>query len=335
MFICSMNLNVRVFIKVYVAIGVFFLILFVGTCGYMAIEHYTFLEALYMTVITLATIGYSEVHPLSSAGRLFTIVLTLANLGTFTYFIAQISSYFLDGEFTRTLKLVRMEKAISELKDHVIICGFGRNGREAAKIFAAGGKPFVVIEQAAPELTNAELHVPFYLQDNATRDEALVKAGISSAAALITTLPNDADNLFVVLTARELNNRIRIVSRASHDTSVKKLKTAGANNVIMPDKIGGAHMATLVLSPDVKEFMDLLTTQYSDHFAVQEIMVGKTVSLDELDCWKATGATVLGIKNMEGDFSLNPVASTVLRPGNRLIAMGARAQLDRLANLLN
>ncbi len=330
-----MNLNVRVFIKVYVAIAVFFLILFVGTCGYMAIENYTFLEALYMTVITLATIGYGEVHPLSSSGRVFTIILTLANLGTFTYFIAQISSYFLDGEFTRTLKLVRMEKAISELKDHVIICGFGRNGREAAKLFVAGGREFVVIEQTPPDISLGDLHVPFYLQDNATRDEALIKAGIANAAALISTLPNDADNLFVVLTARELNKRIRIVSRASHDTSVRKLKTAGANNVIMPDKIGGAHMATLVLSPDIKEFMDLMNTQYSDHFAVQEIPVGKTISLEELDAWRVTGATVLGIKNMEGDFALNPIGTTVLRPGNRLIAMGAQNQLKRLSDLLN
>lgn len=330
-----MNLNIRVFFKVYLAIGVFFLILFGGTCGYMAIEHYTFLEALYMTVITLATIGYGEVHPLSSAGRVFTIILTLANLSTFTYFIAQISSYFLDGEFTRTLKLVRMEKAISELKDHVIICGFGRNGREAAKLFAAGGKPFVVIEQANPDTITKEINVPYYMQDNATRDEALVKAGIANASALITTLPNDADNVFVVLTARELNSRIRIVSRASHDTSVKKLKTAGANNVIMPDKIGGAHMATLVLSPDIKEFMDLMNTQYSDHFTVLELMVGKTISLEELDSWKTTGATVLGIKNMEGDFALNPVPSTVLRPGNRIIAMGAKNQLDKLGALLN
>ena len=155
------------------------------------------------------------------------------------------------------------------------------------------------------------------------------------ATALVTTLPEDADNLYVVLTARELNPKIKIISRASNDSSVKKLKTAGANNVIMPDKIGGAHMATLVLSPDVKEFVDLMATQNSEHFNIEEIESGKTISLEELNCWSITGATILGVKTSEGEYALNPIAKTVVRPGNRLIVMGSSEQLSSVKKMVS
>ncbi len=323
------------FFKIYVSFFAFALIVISGNIGYVYIEHYNHLEALYMTVITLSTVGFAEVRPLSEAGRVFTIILIAVNLSAFTYFITYLSSYLLDGEFSTNYKLYKMKNSINHLSGHVIICGFGRNGQEAASIFHNSQKDFVVIEKTATRKDSLPFPVNYYFEDDATRDETLLEAGIVRASALIATLPNDADNLFLVLTARELNPDLKIISRASNDSSVRKLKTAGASNVIMPDKIGGAHMATLVLSPDVKEFVDLMATNRNEHFSIEEVESAVTISLEELDCWKKTGATVLGIKIAHGDFALNPTAKTVLRPGNRLIVMGAKEQLQKLSALLS
>ena len=183
------------------------------------------------------------------------------------------------------------------------------------------------------------LTLPFtvhhFVKGDATRDEVLKEAGIERARAIIATMPVDADNLFMVLTARQLNPNIVIISRASQDSSVNKLRVAGANNVIMPDKIGGAHMATLVLSPDVKEFVDIMATQNSEQFTIAEIVSGTTISLAELNCWKNTGATILGIKKTDGEYTLNPLPNTILQPGNRLIVMGAKEQLNKVQELVS
>lgn len=322
------------FFKLYISAAVIVLIILFGTIGYIIIEHYTVLEALYMTIITLSTVGFAEVKPLSDGGRIFTIILILSNLVTFAYVVSQLPSFFLDGDFIRNYKLYKMKNAIKDLKGHVIVCGFGRNGQEAAKIFHNGKKDFVVVERTNTRLDELEFPVPFYIVDDATRDESLIEAGIKNASALLTTLPDDAANLFVVLTARELNPKIKIISRASNDSSVKKIKTAGADNVIMPDKIGGAHMATLVLSPDVNEFIDLMATQNSEHFDITEIESNKTISLEELDCWHKTGATILGLKTAAGEYVLNPAPKTIVRPGNRLITMGSKLQLNKMQELI-
>jgi len=322
------------FFRIYASLAVFAVILLAGTVGYVALEHYSIIEAVYMTVITLSTVGFAEVHPLSDAGRVFTIVLIMLNISTLTYLITQLSSYFLNGEFAQNLKIYTMKKAINELSGHVIICGFGRNGQEAAGLFYNSKKDFVVIEKTASRKDMLPFSIAFLLEDDATRDEALIEAGIAKASALITTLPEDADNVFVVLTARELNPNIKIISRASNDTSVRKLKTAGADNVIMPDKIGGAHMATLVLSPDVKEFVDMMATNRNEGFSIEEIESFTSATVEELNCWKNTGATLLGIKNAQGDYTLNPDAKLVVSPGSRIIAMGSTAQLEKVAELL-
>lgn len=323
----------RPFRKIYYTIILFAGIVLTGTAGYMVIEHYTLLEAVYMTVITLSTVGYGEVHPLSDPGRVFTIILIMFNLGAFAYLIALISSYFLDGEFSKEYKLYKMKNAIANLKGHIIICGFGRNGREAARTFAESGKDFVVIEKAIVKRDEVSSSAPYFLHDDATRDETLREAGIMNASAIVSTLPEDADNVFVVLTARELNPAIKIVSRASSDSSVRKLKIAGADNVIMPDKIGGVHMASVVMSPDIKEFVDLLTTQNNEELSIHEIECSKSLWLDELDGWKKTGATILGIKNEAGEYKLNPPPRTPLSAGYRIIAMGSKDQLVKLQGL--
>lgn len=322
------------FRKVYYTLLVFAFLLMVGTIGFMNIENYTLVEAVYMSVITMSTVGFTEVKPLDDAGRIFTSILIFASIGTFTFLLTQLTSYFLDGEFIRLYKQYQMHSKIKQLEGHVIICGFGRNGREAAKIFQNSRKPVVVIEKQNKRHDDFPFEVGHFLEDDATRDETLLEAGISRASALLATLPDDADNLFIVLTARELNPTIKIISRASKDSTVKKLKAAGANNVIMPDKIGGAHMATLVLSPDVKEFVDLMATSGNDRFEIVELISGRTTTFKDVNCWNETGATILGMKNAMGEYILNPEANTEVQPGNRLIVMGSKEQLNKAKKLL-
>jgi voltage-gated potassium channel len=225
-----------------------------------------------------------------------------------------------------------MHSTIQQLHDHVIICGYGRNGREAAHVLNNNNIPFVVIEEKDHEGEN-EFRLMHFLKGNAMNDETLQDAGLAKAKALIITLPNDADNIFLVLTAKQYNPRIKIISRASKDSSVSKLKIAGATNVIMPDKIGGAHMATLVMNPDVVELLSLMTLRNNERFRVQELEVRNSSTLGQIDVWKNTGCTVLGIKNNK-DYMLNPPAEQALSSGDRLIVMGSDEQIANAKKMI-
>ncbi|MBI1782744.1 MAG: NAD-binding protein [Sphingobacteriales bacterium] len=322
----------QLFLPLFVPILILGFVIIAGVAGYMIIEGYNLLDAVYMTIITIASVGFQEVHPLSNSGRIFTIILILVNLGLFTYFITLLSRFFLDGEFIRRYKLVKMENAISQLTGHVIVCGFGRNGRESAHMLHTNGIPFVIVEDKIELPDDLPFEVTHFLKGDATRDEVLKEAGIEKARAIIIALPVDADNLFIVLTAKQLNPKVKIISRASQDSSVNKLKIAGADNVIMPDKIGGAHMASLVMIPDVVEFVSLLTLKNNQSFKVAELEIKKSVAIGELDLWRKTSCTVLGVKN-SSHYSLNPPADFVINDNERLIVMGSEEQI-RKAKLL-
>lgn len=305
-----------------------------GTIGYMLIEGFAFLEALYMTVITVGSVGFSEVHPLSPVGRIFTIILILVNLGLFTYSISLLTRYFFDAEVIEQFKFFKMENSIKQLQKHVIICGFGRNGKESAQVLHDNKIPFVVLEEKNELEADLDFEVKYFLKGDATKDETLLEAGIKNARAIIITLPVDADNLFVVLTAKQLNPDIKIISRASQDSSIKKLKIAGASNVIMPDKIGGAHMATLVMLPDVVEMLSIMSTKNTAEFRVQELVSSRTISLNDLNLWQQTNCTLLGIKNANNSYTVNPPATYTLNPGERLIVMGSDAQIAAAQKLI-
>ena len=326
--------RLRLFSKLILPIGMLLLTILFGAAGYMLIEQFSFLEALYMAVITISTVGFGEVRPLSEAGRIFTIILILVNLALFTYFITLLTRFFSDGEFIKLYKQIKMENSIQQLQQHVIICGFGRNGKESAQILHNNKIPFVVLEEKHELETDLEFKVSYFMKGDATKDEVLLEAGIKNARALITSLPVDADNLFVVLTAKQLNPALKIISRASEDSSVKKLKIAGADNVIMPDKIGGAHMATLVMLPDVVEMLSIMSTQSTDQFRVAEIQSNKNISLGELDMWSKTNCTILGIKNPGNHYTINPDAAYQINPGERLIVMGSDEQIENAKKLL-
>jgi voltage-gated potassium channel len=324
--------NIKVLHRILFPILLLGLLVTFGISGFMLIEHYDLVEAIYMTIITIGSVGYEVVHPLSSAGMIFTTVLIVFNLAVFTFFITMLTRYFADGEFKRQYKIFKMENSIEKLNNHVIICGLGRNGLEAAQVLHDNDIPFVVLE-----VKDLEETIPFELKyliiGDARNDEILKKAGIERARALLTTLPNDADNLYVVLSARQENPRIKIISRASQNSSVKKLKIAGATNVIMPDRIGGAHMATLVMHPDIIEMISLMTTRSNDSFRVEELLVNISITLKELSLWQNTGCTVLSIKNNK-DYVLNPPPEYNINPGERIIVMGSMVQIEKVKRLI-
>ena len=311
------------------------ILILVGSIGYILIDDFTFLEGLYMTVITVSSVGFMEVKPLSEAGRVFTILLILINIGWFTYFITLLSHYLFDLDLVKQYKIIEMKNKIIHLQGHVIICGFGRNGKESAQVLHANKIPFVVLEEKE-ELDQAELffEVPYFIKGDGTKDEMLLEAGIKNARALITTLPVDADNLFVVLSAKQLNPAITIISRASQDSSVNKLKIAGASNVIMPDKIGGTHMATLVLQPDVVELLTIMSTRSNNEFRIAELKTNKTILLSNLDLWNKTNCTILGIKNAEKSYDINPSTNYQMNAGESLIVMGSDEQIAKAILLL-
>lgn len=313
----------------------------IGTIGYLIVEDLTFIEAIYMSVITIATVGYGEVKPLTDAGRIFTIFLILTNLGLFAYAIGLITNIFIQNDFIEQYQKNRMKQRIAKLKNHIIICGYGRNGREAASIFQHKNIPYVIVEMNK-EVSETLLNDGniLYLIDDATIDEVLIDAGINNARGLITTLPDDAANVYVTLTAKEINKEITIVSRASSDNAVKKLKRAGANNVIMPDKIGGNHMATLMIQPDIKEFIDMISGQ-SEDILVQEFSLSVVMqklagnNLLDLDLRKRTGVNPIGIKHSDGTFEINPDMNKSLDAGDKLILLATPVQLKQFNQLIN
>jgi voltage-gated potassium channel len=324
--------NIKIINRILLPFLLLGLLLAFGILGFMFIEQYDLVEALYMTIITIGSVGYEVVHPLSRTGMLFTSLLIIFNLAVFTFFIAMLTRYFADGEFKRQYKIFKMENSIEKLNNHVIICGLGRNGLEAAQVLHDNDIPFVVLEVKEVEET-LPFELKYFLIGDARNDEILKKAGIERARALVTTLPIDADNLYVVLSARQENPRIKIISRASQNSSVKKLKIAGATNVIMPDRIGGAHMATLVMHPDIIEMISLMTTRSNDSFRVEELIVTVNSSLKDLNLWQNTGCTVLSIKNNK-DYILNPSPEYHLNPGERIIVMGSQAQIEKVKALI-
>lgn len=317
------------------------LVLIIGVVGYMTVEDYRFLDAFYMTIITIATVGYGEVHVLSDAGRIFTSFLIIISFGTFAYAVSSITRFVIDGEFNNLFKLQKLNAAVEKLSDHVIICGYGRNGRQSAQVLKKHNKRFVVIEKNA-KITETLNHKfqDLVLNGDSTQDEVLIKAGILKAKALITTLPVDADNMFIVLTARNLNPKLTIISRASEDGSDIKIKIAGADNVIMPDKVGGAHMASLVMKPDVMEFIDYVTAQGGDNNNLEEISFShipdhlKNKTLKDLEIRNKSGANIIGFKTEKGEYIINPSADTLIIPSAKIFVLGTPDQIKKLKHLL-
>ncbi len=316
----------------------FFLVL-IGTAGYMLIEDYTFREALFMTIITISTVGFGEVRPLSSDGKLFTMFIIFAGLGTMAYALTSTVALLMEGELSETLRRIRMKNQLAEIKDHYILCGAGQTGINIVENFQQNKVPFVVIEQDKQKVAYMEGQSVLVIQGDATHDETLAKARVAHAKGLIACLATDAANVFVVLTVRSMVPDLHIISRAIDRKAHAKLRTAGADNTISPNEIGGLRMASLLLKPAVVSFLDIITRAGEVRLDLEEITVsqdsgipGKT--LHELAIPKKIGLMVLAVKKKEEEeLHLNPGAKEVLHVGDKILVMGKPEQIEVLRQM--
>ncbi len=327
--------------KIYTAIFLLVVIMGIGVVGYVTIAGYSWIDALYMTVITMTTVGFGEVVPLDSKSKIFTIFLILASIVIVGYALSVITEYILSKNNVEELKHKRMRKKIESFKNHVVICGYGRNGKQAAIKLMAYKKKFVVIEKDKELEERMQLDGVPYVIGNANEDETLVLAGVDKASCFIAALPSDADNLFVVLSTRQLNRDINIISRASNESSYDKLKFAGANNVILPDKIGGDHMASLVVVPGLMEFIDNLSIVGKFDINIEEVAVEKFYNANnprtirDLDLRRKTGCSVIGYKDQKGQYIVNPEADLELLSNSKIIVLGRPEQIKALNSEYN
>lgn len=331
----------HIILRIRFAIAILVLILFAGVVGYSYIEEFDFLDSLYMTVITVTTVGFREIHEFSPEGKVFTIILILTSWVAFAYALSVITTYFVEGEINSLLKVFRNKSEIKRMDNHVIVVGYGRNGRQAVQELKLNRHPFVVVEKDHELIIAKSDKGMAFIEGDATEDETLINAGIRNARALITTLPIDADNLFVSLTARSLKPDLHIVSRASNESSEKKLHVAGVNSVVLPEKVGGEQMAALVLNPDVLEFLNHISVKGSALTNLEEIFCSDLPSelkyhkLNELEIRRKTGANIIGFKTPEGEFIINPTPETQMIPNSKLFVLGTPEQIATMKKVLN
>ncbi len=307
-----------------------------GTIGYIVIEQANVLDSLYMTIITMSTVGFKEIHEFSNAGKIFTIILIIMSISIYAYSITVITSFMLEGEISYFLLGYR-SKIRRKMENHVIICGYGRNGQQVAKELEAYNQPYIVIDQSHDTFMKNMTRKSIFLEGDATRDEVLLKANIIKAKALISTLPVDADNLYVVLTARSLNPKLFIISRSSDDKTEAKLKFAGVNNIVMPEKVGGAHMASLVTKPDVIEFLEHLSIHGDEPTNLEEVVcsyIQPNKTINDLEIRLKTGANIIGYKTPDGKFILNPDPDTMVIPGSKFFVLGTKEQVEKMKELM-
>ena len=327
--------------KLYTGVGLIILSITFGVSGFSIIEGMGWLDAFYMTIITVSTVGFSEVQPLSNAGKIFTSFLIITNISTFFYSLTVISTALIDGEFRQYIRNRNLMKQLQSLNNHVIVIGFGRNGKQVCHELMLQKREFVVIDKALSEHEQSTYPYLFVI-DDATDDAVLEQVGIRRANALISALSKDADNVFVILTARELNPKILLISRASSETTESKLKRAGANYIIMPERIGGSHMAQLILNQDIHIFLNALANNdggssimfieygFSPHF------LQKTwAHVLELNYQHKTGAVLVGVKMPKGKFVINPDPDFTLLIGYQIIIIGNSAQINALKHLIS
>lgn len=332
-----MLLNFKLFSRIYYFVFLLIILITIGTAGFYLIEGWRFIDALYMTMITISTVGFAEVHELSDAGKIFTAILIVSSFGTFAFAISSITTYLVGGEYKKYFKEFKTSKKLKKMENHVIICGFGRVGKQVAEDLKSHGDYFIVLENDENVIAEYSYDSGIeFLKGDSTDDDALARANVKSAKAVITCLPKDAENLYVVLAAREMNPSILIVSRASNSSAVSKLKLAGATNVIMPDSIGGSHMASLIANPDVMEFLDIIRVQGNRGANIESISFDelpekfRNKTIGELESNRITGVTIIGFKGTDGEYIINPSTDIEVVQGSKLFVLGNASQINHL-----
>jgi voltage-gated potassium channel len=328
--------------NIFLALGSFAIVIAIGTVGYVWLEGASGLDALYMTVISVTTVGYSEVVNVDDpAGKIFTMFIIVSGFGAYTFFAISVITYLVEKDFHGEWLEARIQKRIGKMRDHYIICGLGQAGTAALEEFLAARTPCVVIEKNAETVRQlreryAGLGV---IVGDATSDDILRSAGVEHARGLIAATESDSVNLLTVLTARSKNPGLVITSRATRNENVNKLRIAGANHVIMPNKTGGIRMAATLLRPDAVNFLEIMIRGTGDLLQVEqaEVPVGSPAAgqtLMDLAIPNRTGLLVLAIKRAGGEDVFNHKPTEVLNPGDVLIVMGEADQIPVLKEML-
>ncbi len=312
----------------------------IGVLGYMFLEGWSFIDALYMTVITLTTVGYREVHDLDTTGQLWTMALLITGVGTLFYAAVTSVELAVEGAVRGYFERRRMTAEINKANGHYVLCGFGRVGRQVAREFTLEDVPFVVIDNNPDKIEECLAENYLAMVGEASDDDILEEAGVRRAKGLVAAVNSDAANVFVVLSARKINPSLHIVARASSDESAAKLEIAGADRTLSPYAVGGRRLASLATQPLIVDFLDVVTHgEKGIEFRLEEFGVPKESPLAnhtiaELQIAEKTGAMVLAVRTSEGRFDTTPSAQDVIRTGDTLIVLGAREQVDRLEALM-
>lgn len=326
-------------LKIILLASTIIVFILIAITGYMVLLDLSFIDALYMTIITISTVGYQEVAPMTNAAKVFSIVVIITSVGTVGYMISAIFRFFSEGLVKETWKVKKMEKEIEQLSNHFILCGAGETGLHIIKEFKRQKVPFVVIDNnqsITDELREENILV---IKDDATYEDVLEKANIHKAKGLIAALSKDADNVFVVLTAREMNKHLHIIARAHEENAYKKLKRAGADNTVSPNEIGGKKIAAMMVNPSLSRFMDTIIDTGKISISLEEVEIGASSSLCEQTLKEAkisekTGLMILAIRKEDNnEFLFNPRASEPLKPKDKMIVVGEKEQIDKLKAL--
>jgi len=324
-----------------IAIFLFVFLLIAGTVAFHYSQNYPWIDALYMTVITVTTVGFGEIHPLNSFGKILTIILIISSIVIYAYTISVITEFIVGENFFKKMIKKRMKNKIKMLQQHIVIIGYGRTGKQALKKLKNHNKKVVIIDTKMPENDRLiDFKNIFFLEGDATQDDILQNVAINKAHSLITTLPSDADNLFIVLSSRQMNKELKIITRASKEKTIKKMKLAGANHVILPEVIGGDFMASLAITPDLIEFLNLLSVDDIRHRTnLEEIHFnnlpkeyqGKSIA--NLDLRRKSGCTIIGYKAPDNKYIINPSADTIIEKNSSIIVLGQPEQIEKLNKL--
>lgn len=315
-------------------------VLFVGTGGYMLFEHWDFMDALYMTVITITTVGYREVGPVSGSGRIFTIFIIFFGVGIIAYILGLAAQVMVDIQVRSLIGRRKLGRKLRSLKDHYILCGFGRIGSIIARELWESKIPMVVIDTDTKNMEGLESEGIPYINDDATNDEVLINAGIERALGIVSVVASDADNLFITMTARGLNPGLFILARADGEATEKKLVRAGANRVVMPYLIGGHKMAQAIIKPAVTDFLDLTLQSRDIGLEMEEARVGKNSRLNGLVLMDSgirqeLDVIIVAIRTKDGAMQFNPSSQTRIEAGDTLISLGKKDDLAKLAKNLS